>query len=269
MGGHQANSMSMSGNRPVLVMSAPDELGNRLQSFIADGCELFHVSKANTFCDLDRLIREGGAAGAVLAAQQVGRAERQIASRLEQADIPYLLAVGSEHQAHLMFELSARDYVLMTMPDDHIEIALTRFLKSLIPHNGPGTKNGTSSSMTEPRAIWVRTGHADRKIPYSAIRSISADRDYAIFELEDTSLLVRATMSSLEAELPDDDFIRIHRSHIVPTEDIREVRTLGPNRHQIKLKNGRAFQVGRTYWPRIRAMLRHQNRPSATQFQTS
>ncbi len=265
MGGRQFNTMSMCGDRPVLVMCAPDALGVRLQSFIADRCKLLRISNVSTPRELDELIRDGGAAGALLAAHQVGRTERQLAARLEEADIPYLLAVNSEHQAHLMFELTARDYVLMKMPDDHIRNALIRFLKSLVPDQSPVAANGTASFMTESNAIWVRTGHAERKVLHSAIRSISADKDYAIIELDDTSLLVRATMSSLEAELPDNDFVRIHRSHIVSADDIREVRTLGPNRHQIRLKNGRAFPVGRTYWPRIRAMLRRQNRPSGVQ----
>ncbi|MBI1237362.1 MAG: hypothetical protein GC188_11825 [Alphaproteobacteria bacterium] len=260
--------MAMTGNRPALVMCAPDALGDRLQSFIADRCRLFRISNNSTSRELGQMIRDGSAAGALLAAHQVGRAERQLATWLEEAGIPYLLAVNSEHQAHLMFELSARDYVLMKMPDDHIESALIRFLKSLVPDQSPHAAGSPASSVTQPNAIWVRTGHAERKVLHSAIRSISADKDYAIIELDDTSLLVRATMSSLEAELPDSEFIRIHRSHIVSADDIREVRTLGPNRHQIRLKNGRVFPVGRTYWPRIRAMLRRQNRPSGAQLLT-
>jgi DNA-binding LytR/AlgR family response regulator len=102
----------------------------------------------------------------------------------------------------------------------------------------------------------VRCGHAERRVLCSEIHSISADRDYAVIELHGTSLLVRSTMAALEDELDPEQFIRVHRSYIVAVDCIEEVRTLGPNRHEIRLNDGQRIPVGRTFWPKLRQQLR-------------
>ncbi|WP_394693654.1 LytR/AlgR family response regulator transcription factor [Hyphobacterium sp.] len=254
-------------NRPVILMCAPDEIGDGLQSHIADRCELVRVTRERAHGQFDKLVDDSGAGGIILGAHQVDREVREFAASADRTETPYLLAVESTHQAHLMFELSARDYVLLTMPDGYVAACLDRFLDSLQRQTSGAGAQPQDNSPSAPPAIWVRTGHAERKILHSAIRSISADRDYAVIETDNTSLLVRSTMTALEAELESDAFLRIHRSHIVPVNDIREVRTLGPNRHEVTLRNGRSFLVGRTYWPRIRALLRGQSRKVTSRLQ--
>ncbi|GJL96533.1 MAG: DNA-binding response regulator [Hyphobacterium sp.] len=246
--------MEMLNYRPTVLLSAPGAIGVGLQSMIADRCKLIVRSDSMDSSQLDRDIEENGIEGAILANQYVDRTVRRVTTRLEQTGMPYLLATASCHQAHLMFELSARDYVLLSMPSDQIQSALSRFIASLV-------KRGTQAEAAvnegpEEDVIWVKNGYADRKIHVGNIRSISADKDYAILEMGASSLLVRRTMSSLAEELDPDRFIRIHRSHIVPISAIREIRTPAPNRHELELECGTVFPVGRTYWRSLRELLR-------------
>jgi DNA-binding LytR/AlgR family response regulator len=253
--GEPSSTMTQAEAPPTILLSAPESLQRRLQSFIAGRARAILLPEAAALGHLEKLPLDS-ISGVVLADETIDRDARLFARYLEQKDIPYLLATGSGHQAHLMFELSARDYILLTHPDEQVAATMQRFLQSLSANAGGPRSPDSDEDPDSATVLWVRSGHADRRIPFSEIRSISADRDYAVIELEDASLLVRATMASLEKELDDERFIRIHRSHIVATEMIRELRTLGPNRHEIRLSNGRAFPVGRTFWPGLKKQLR-------------
>ena len=260
--------MSLPETHPAILMYAPEDIGDQIQSLISARCNLLRLNDDTPSTDIPKFINDSGTMGVVLATRDIGQGVRQIAAGLEASDIPYLLAIKSADQAHLMFEFCARDYVLLSMPDFQIRTSLDRFLNGLEIPTASDRVGSKAIRVAEEPAFWVRSGHAERKVYHSAIRAISADRDYAVIELDDTSLLIRATMSSLEADLEGSNFIRIHRSHIIPQDDIREVRTLGPNRHEIRLKGNRTFPVGRTYWPRIRAMLRQNGRRTASELRT-
>jgi len=246
--------MEMPNYRPTVLLCAPDAIGVALQSMIAGSCNLIMRPDDMDASQLDRDIADVDIEGAILANQYIGRSVRRIAHQLELVGTPYLLATASCHQAHLMFELSARDYVLLSMPNDQIQAAIAKFLSSLATSRP--RHEITKNSATDEGVIWVRNGYADRKIHVDDIRSISADKDYAILEIGGSSLLVRRTMSSLAEELDPDRFIRIHRSHIVPISAIREIRTPAPNRHELELESGAVFPVGRTYWRTLRQVLR-------------
>jgi DNA-binding LytR/AlgR family response regulator len=246
--------MGMLNHRPTVLLCAPGAIGVGLQSMIADRCELIVRTENMAPSQLDRDMEKNGIEGAILANEYIDRSVRRVANRLEQAGTPYLLATASSHQAHLMFEMSARDYVLLSMPGDQIQTAISKFLGSLV--KPAALAEVAANSGREDDVIWVRNGYSDRKIHVNDIRSISADKDYAILEIGGSSLLVRRTMSSLAKELDPDRFIRIHRSHIVPISAIREIRTPAPNRHELELECGTVFPVGRTYWRSLRELLR-------------
>lgn len=254
--------MGIRNYRPTVLLCAPDAIGIDLQSMIAGRCELIVRTESMAPSQLDQDLESNGIEGAILANEYINRSMRRVATRLERAGTPYLLATASSHQAHLMFEMSARDYVLLSMPDDQVRAAISKFLGSMVPSRTPA-ETGTIPE-PEDDVIWVKNGYADRKIHVRDIRSISADKDYAILEIGETSLLVRRTMSSLAEELDPDRFIRIHRSHIVPISAIREIRTPAPNRHELELECGTIFPVGRTYWRSLRELLRRPLAPART-----
>jgi len=59
------------------------------------------------------------------------------------------------------------------------------------------------------------------------------------------------TLSWLEAALPS-NFLRIHKSYLVPIPSITRLLVLGGSRYQAELKNGVRLPVGRTRYRRIR-----------------
>ena len=53
------------------------------------------------------------------------------------------------------------------------------------------------------------------KINFSDIDYIESLSDYVKIHLQDKTIVTRETITSIEAKLPQKDFIRIHRSYII------------------------------------------------------
>ncbi|WP_421785247.1 LytR/AlgR family response regulator transcription factor [Hyphobacterium sp.] len=193
--------------------------------------------------------------GVVFFAEDANRATIDLTKQVDKQGLPYLLVLEKCHSASVLFELASREFVLISQDRIQVESTIERFIGHLTKPDR-GYRNDMGQVSRIPGDIWVRQGYGHRRVSLEEIRSISADKDYAIIELPTTSLLVRTTLSELEEKLDARDFIRIHRSHIVPAQRIRELRNATRYRHQVQLDDGTVFPVGKTYWPRLRGHLR-------------
>jgi two-component system LytT family response regulator len=62
-------------------------------------------------------------------------------------------------------------------------------------------------------------------------------------------------MNTIEGVLDSNDFLRIHRSHIVNVRRIARMWSIAHGQYTIELKSGERLQSGRTYSERIRRAL--------------
>lgn len=238
-----------------LLLSAGNDTRSCFKPVLDRYSEVITAAPGLTADLVERLLGSVQLNGVVVFADDTDRATIDLTKRIDTLDIPYLLVLEKCHSASALFELASREFVLISNERTQIEATITRFVDYLTDpskkYRGP-----TPAAARLPGDIWVRQGYGDRRIALAEIRSISADKDYAIIELPTTSLLVRATLLELEEKLDERDFIRIHRSHIVPAQRIRELRNATRHRHQVQLDDGSIFPVGKTYWPKLRGRLR-------------
>ncbi|WP_420430793.1 LytR/AlgR family response regulator transcription factor [Hyphobacterium sp.] len=190
----------------------------------------------------------------MLIAEDIDRATIWLTRQIDTLDIPFLLLLENGHSASALLELASRKFVLISNERAQIEAMVARFAAYLtIPSKT--CQDPTPATARLPGDIWVRHGYGDLRIALAEIRSISADKDYAIIKLPTTSLPVRVTLSELEEKLDGREFIRIHRSHIVPAQRIKELRNATRHRYQVQLDDGSILPVGKTYWPKLRDQL--------------
>ena len=79
---------------------------------------------------------------------------------------------------------------------------------------------------TEKDFLLVKSEHKIHKIKYADIRYIQSMREYVAYFLPNGKILALNSLKKLETELPADQFIRIHKSYIIP---IQKVTTLEGN----------------------------------------
>lgn len=118
----------------------------------------------------------------------------------------------SEH-AVAGFELDAVDYLLKPF-------SLTRFLKSC---NKAFELYNFRNATETPDHLYIKTGYEQVKVMYDDICYVEATGNYVTFVLKDKNLLSRSTFIEAINLLPQEKFVRIHRSYVVAINKIDKV----------------------------------------------
>lgn len=148
------------------------------------------------------------------------------------------------------FELDAVDYLLKP-------VRFERFLRA-VDKAFPGKSNeidaletGTDDKKPVQKFIYLRIDRKLVKILLSDILYIESDRDYVKVFTVEKRLVTRQTISSIEAMLSDNEFVRIHRSFVVNIQRIKsfnhEIVEIGTKELPVgKLFRNNFIQVMRT-----------------------
>ncbi len=121
-----------------------------------------------------------------------------------------VLVTGKEGYALEAFDLEVTDYLLK--PAQH-----AAFLRAVARAERRAQAPGRVGS---DRHLFVRQDGRLVKLDLTEVRRIEAKGDYVYIHTSAGSRLVHSTMKALEAKLPPDDFVRVHRSHIVRVDQI-------------------------------------------------
>jgi len=118
------------------------------------------------------------------------------------------------------FELAATDYLLKP-------INFTRFLKACQLAETrlqlPGVKR-----RDEEQALFVKDGHDWVQIKFSNLIYAKAEDNYVDLHETGKHTLTRITLTELQAKLPTDQFLRVHKSFIISRQKIERIE-----KHQI------------------------------------
>ena len=101
------------------------------------------------------------------------------------------------------------------------------------------------------RAFVAHRRGRHRLILVEEIRRIESAGNYARVYVDGDSYLVRSTMQALEERLAPRGFVRVHRTALVPVDQMLEVTGV-PNRHKLVLRDGSTVKVSREFWQRLR-----------------
>lgn len=103
--------------------------------------------------------------------------------------------------------------------------------------------------------LWVKTQGQYVRIAVASILRIQAERDYARIHADGREFLYNASLSELERELPQQEFIRVHRSTLVRVDAVTRVGVGAFSSLTIVLSDGAMVRVGRTYTSSVKAQL--------------
>ena len=114
------------------------------------------------------------------------------------------------------FELQAVDYLLKPISFERLLKAVNLYFEV---YSTPEMVKTQSIEATN--FIFVRSDRRMIKIDFDAIVYIESYSDYIKIHMTDESIVTRETISAIEAKLPKNQFIRIHRSYIVAMTHIK------------------------------------------------
>lgn len=127
-----------------------------------------------------------------------------------------ILVTSKKEYAVEAFEYNVVDYLVK--PVDY-----SRFLQAVNKITKPGEVVSNQGNKDE---IFIKSDSKIVKLNYSSILYIEALADYAIIQLGNTRHIIHSTMKSLEQRLPEESFIRVHRSYIVNISKIDSIEDM-------------------------------------------
>ena len=137
------------------------------------------------------------------------------------------------------YELDAIDYLLKP-------IAFERFFKSISKYyqwkgNETLEVRSRSSAREEESYIYVRSDRKVVKIFLRDILFIESLKDYVKIHTNDEVIITKEKISVLEEKLPEDQFVRVHRSFLLAIKSIKAFTA-----EIIEIRN-HEIPIGRTY----------------------
>ena len=130
-------------------------------------------------------------------------------------DIKIIFTTAYRDYAVEGFELQAVDYLLKPIPFERLLKAVNTYFE---------VYSTTITNTTEETEIadfmFVLSDRRMLKIDFNAIMYVESYSDYIKIHLEKETIVTRETISAIEAKLPSNKFLRIHRSFIISLKHI-------------------------------------------------
>ncbi len=165
--------------------------------------------------------------------------------------IKIIFVTAFDEYAIRAFEVNAIDYLLKPVNPERLKASIERLIS-----REKGQKS-EAKSYEYSDSIFVRlNNYSSRFIKISSITFIEPVGNYSrIVTIEGKHCLVLKTLKQWQEELPDNNFVRIHRSSIVNIEHVDHIEKKSNTRHRAYLKNiPEPLEVSRRYARKLRSL---------------
>lgn len=161
------------------------------------------------------------------------------------------------------FEVHALDYLLKSFDRERFEatlkrakLAIGRSRESALNERLTGLIEDLEARKERPTRLVIRAAGRITFLRVDEIDWIEAADNYVRVHVGKEAHLMRETLQSLEKRLDPEQFLRIHRSHLVNLERIRELRPIFHGDYLVKLMNGTELTLSRNYREKLLEPLR-------------
>ncbi len=139
------------------------------------------------------------------------------------------------------FDLDAVDYLHKPFSFSRFQVAFSKALRRI----------GRESLKASTQCILVKQDYSSISIPIDDILYVEAVESYSkIFRISGDCIISRILLKNVFAMLPQDSFMRIHRSFIVSKSKVKSF-----NRQELVLINGAILPIGRQYASELMEMM--------------
>lgn len=170
-----------------------------------------------------------------------------------------IFATAHDQYALKAFEVHAVDYLLKPFSKHRLDEAIEDIKQNFNKKKG---KIHVNSLATDARMqslplerILVKDGSKVHVIPADKIDYIKAEDDYVSIKTEGKSYLKQVRMATLEKELDNKKFVRIHRSYILNIELIARIELYAKDSRMAILKDGSKLPISRTGYSKLKELL--------------
>ena len=166
------------------------------------------------------------------------------------------------------FDHHAVDYLLKPFSKERFDRAVSKFIGDQPQEQNKQAGNSSAQSANlaslldaaaqSPRQqnrIVIRDNSNIKIIPVEEIHYLEAADDYVKIVTGNGQFLKNRTMASLEKQLPEQAFVRIHRSYILNVREITQLHPHDKDTYTVVLRSGKKLPVSKTGYPRLKLVL--------------
>lgn len=179
----------------------------------------------------------------------------EVLRRIPKELLPVVIFTTAYDQHALRaFEANALDYLLKPFKPTRLKESVQR-ARDLIANKQAGLALLNARGLLALLGQTAPAGHLARlavktpgKVTFlelDQIHAIEAAGKYAVVHVAKENHVLRESMSSLEAHLPPQQFLRISRSVIVNLDQIQELQPMFKGENLVLLKNGKSYATTR------------------------
>lgn len=199
--------------------------------------------------------------------QMPGMSGIELARELGEATPLVVFVTAFDEHALRAFEVHAFDYLLKPIDPARLRACLAAVgrrlgasaddplparLQALLRTLESGAAAPAVPAPGAPPRVPLRVDGVLHLLAADEIDRVEVEDDYLRVHASDRQLLVRETLGSLEQRLPAGRFVRVHRSHLVNADRVRELRPWFGGDFLLVLRDGTRIVSGRTHRARIR-----------------
>lgn len=164
-------------------------------------------------------------------------------------ELPPAIVFVTAHDEYALraFEAGALDYLLKPFDDARFYRSLER-AKARLAHRAP-------SQYSRAQRLVIKSARQVLFINPVDIDWIEAAGYYACLHVGEDTHIMRRTLSDLERDLGEEQFIRIHRSVIVNVERVSALELQDTGEYEVVLKSKTRLRLSRRFRKRLEARL--------------
>jgi len=236
----------------TIIVDDEEFARSSLYFLLQENCDSIHISGiAKSVAEARNLLAQHPIDLIFLDIAMPGEDGFELIPDVQKSKAHVIFTTAYDQYALKAIKANALDYLLKPIDIDELKVAVDKAVK-LISLNKNG--NGRNENMqnlavnlaerNEIRKISLPNGQGYSLVNIDDIIHIEADSNYSVFYLANKDkITVSKVLKEYEEILPDNQFIRIHKSSIVNLNYVKEYNS--KNGLEVILKNGEKIAVSR------------------------
>ena len=246
----------------VLIVDDEPLARERIRTLLPAG-QLEIVGESDSVDDAEATIRRFSPDLVFLDIEMPDGTGFDLLSRVDPEEMPLIVFVTA-HDSYALraFDAAAVDYVVKPIDPERLHEALRRALDRLRLGQGGGDHAAqlrglarAVRALREPARIPLRDSGRTFFVDPRQILWIEAKRNNCLVHLADRTIVVRETLTDLQARLPRATFVRAHRSTVVNLAHVRYADPYSRGEHVLVLSDGTKLVTSRGMGAELRRLL--------------
>ncbi|MBO3271568.1 LytR/AlgR family response regulator transcription factor [Hymenobacter defluvii] len=191
----------------------------------------------------------------------------QVLQQLQEQPMPLVVFVTAYDRYTLQaFEAHALDYLLKPLDPDRFTRCLAHVRQRMAQHQAKQLHQQLTSFLSTlpspaaapafPTQLLVKQPGRLYFVPTAQVQYLEATGNYVTVHAQGQPHVLRSTLSQLERQLDPSVFLRIHRSLIVNTQQVKELRPWAHGEYLLTLQDGQHLTSSRSYNDAIQQFLK-------------